>query len=112
MPDFAFQFDDAFAFSAKLAAAPRIVQTEMTRGIDRLTLQGEGFAKQAAPVKTGHLRRSITHTAATFGGGVARGTYGTATPYARYVEDGRGPVVARGRALRFQIGGRTIYAKR
>lgn len=34
------------------------------------------------------------------------------TPYLRWVLRGRGPVVARGRALRFVIGGRVIYRKR
>src|SRR5690606_8708354 len=99
--DFEFRFDDAKAFAARMDAAPQIVGDELTSGIDRLTLQGEAFTKAETPVRTGHLRRSIAHKPATFGGGVATGSWGTATPYARYVEEGRGPVVARGRALRF-----------
>lgn len=112
MADFEFRFDDAYRLAQRMAAAPQIVGEEMTRGIDRLTLQGEGFTKAETPVKTGHLRRSIAHKPATFAGGVATGSWGTATPYGRYVEEGRGPVVARGRALRFEIGGRVLYRKR
>lgn len=111
--DFEIRFDDAFAFAARTAAAPRIVAEEMTRGIDRLTIQGTAFTQLETPVRTGHLRRSIAHVPASFGGGMARGSYGTATPYARYVEEGRGPVVAGpGRMLRFTIGGRVLYRKR
>ncbi len=112
MTDLTFQFDDAHEFSAKLSAATGVVETEMVAATNRLTLQGERYAKQFAPVKTGHLRRSIAAEPATFGGGTVTGRYGTATPYARYVEYGRGPVVARGRALRLVIGGRVIFAKR
>lgn len=103
---------DFFALGSRYAGAERVVGNALTRGVDRITIAGEGFAKQEVGVRTGHLRRSIAHKPATFGGGVARGSYGTATPYARYHEEGRGPVVARGRALRFTIGGRTIYRKR
>lgn len=110
--DFEIRFDDAKAFAQRLQAAPEIVGDEMTQGIDRLTIQGEAFTKAETPVRTGLLRRSIAHKPATFGGGVATGSWGTATPYARYVEDGRGPVVARGRALRFTIGGTVFYRKR
>lgn len=110
--DFELRFDDAKAFAARMDAAPQIVGDELTQGIDRLTLQGEAFTKAETPVRTGLLRRSIAHKPATFGGGVATGSWGTATPYARYVEDGRGPVVARGRALRFVIGGTVFYRKR
>lgn len=111
--DFEFRFDDAFEFAARMNAAEQVVGDEMTQGIDRLTLQGEAFTKAETPVKTGHLRRSIAHQPATYGGGVATGSWGTATPYAPYVEDGRGPVVASpGKMLRFEIGGTVLYRKR
>jgi hypothetical protein len=111
--DFEFRFDDAKAFATRLNAAPQIVGEEMTKGVDRLTIQGEAFTKADTPVKTGNLRRSIAHKPATFGGGVARGSWGTATPYAKWVEEGRGPIVAGpGKVLRFEIGGTVLYRKR
>lgn len=100
-------------FVARMTNAERIVRDEMRTGIDRLTLQGERAAKQRAAVRTGHLRRSITHEPARFAGGTVTGRFGTATPYARYVEFGRGPVVAAsGKVLRFEIGGQVFYRKR
>jgi hypothetical protein len=99
-------------FGTRLQGAERIVGTALTRGVDRLTIAAEGFAKEGVGVRTGHLRRSIAHQPAVFAGGVATGSVGTNVPYARIHEEGRGPVVARGKALRFQVGGKTIYRKR
>lgn len=113
--DFEFQFDDAFAFAAKAAGATRIVGDEMTRGIDRLTIQGTAFTQMETPVRTGHLRRSIAHKPASFGGGLARGSYGTATPYGPHVEYGRRGIDAGpGRVLRFVPKGSStpIYRRR
>lgn len=110
MSDIEFRFDDAHDFAAKLAKAPKLVEREMVNATNRLTLQGEGFAKSVVPVKTGQLRRSIAAEPARFGGGTVTGRYGTATPYAKYVEFGRRGFSARpGRKLRFVIGGRVIY---
>lgn len=100
------------AFGGRMGGAERVVGNALTRGIDRLTIAAEGFAKEEVGVKTGHLRRSIAHRPATFAGGVATGSVGTNVPYARIHEEGRGPVVARGKALRFQVGGKTLYRKR
>ena len=110
--DLDFDASDIFELAARYGGAEQVVGSEMTSGIDRLTIQGEAIAKQGVGVRTGQLRRSIAHQPATYGGGVATGSWGTATPYARWHEEGRGPVVARGKALRFTIGGRTIYRKR
>jgi hypothetical protein len=113
--DIDFEFDDAFAFASRMAAAPRIVGDEMTRGIDRLTIQGVAFTQVETPVRTGHGRRSIAHKPATFGGGMARGSYGTSVPYMKWVEEGRGPIDAGpGRVLRFVPKGSStpIYRRR
>lgn len=107
-----FSFDDAHEFAAVLATAPSIVEREMVNAANRVALQGEAWAKAAAPVKAGHLRRSIAATPAVYAGGVVTATFGTATPYARHVEDGRGPVVAKKKALRFSIGGKVLFRKR
>ena len=115
MADFEFRFTDAFTFGKRMAAAPQIVSEELRSATDRLTLQGEALTKAETPVRTGHLRRSIAHKPAVFAGGTVTGSWGTATPYAPYVEEGRGPVVAGpGKVLRFVPKGsdRAIYRKR
>lgn len=112
---FEFRFDDGHAFARKMAKAPEIVGKEMTRAVDRLTVRGEGFTKVETPVRKGHLRRSIAHKTAVFAGGVARGSWGTATPYAIPVERGRkGFSAGPGKVLRFIPKGSTkpIYRKR
>lgn len=103
---------EVYAFGARMRGGEAVVRSEVGRSMDRLVIQGEGFAKQNAPVRTGHLRRSIAYEATSWAGATARAAWGTATPYAEWVENGRGPVVARGRALRFEIAGRVIYRKR
>lgn len=100
------------AFARRMAGSRAVVGEELARAVDRCTALGERESKGLVAVRTGHLRRSIAASRATFAGGVARGSWGTNVPYARHVEFGRGPVVARGRALRFAVGGRTIYRKR
>lgn len=98
-------------FAGRMARAQSIVREELVRSTDRITLQGVTIAQGLAPVRTGHLRRSIVHKPATFAGGTVTGSYGTATPYARRVEEGRGPIRARGKALRFEVGGKVVFAK-
>lgn len=115
MSDFQFQFDDAFQFGRRMATAPQVIGEELRRSTDRITLQGEAYTKAETPVRTGHLRRSITMKPATFAGGVVSGSWGTATPYGPMVEEGRGPVVASpGKVLRFIPKGSTtpVYRKR
>lgn len=99
-------------FARSYGNARTIIEEEMTNGVNRAAMAGEAQAKRVAPVKTGHLRRSITHTKASFAGGTATASYGTNVPYARWVEEGRGPVVAKGKALRFTIGGKVLFRKR
>lgn len=99
-------------FTDAMKKAEPILREEMLRATDRLTLKGESLAKVLAPVgRTGHLRRSIAAKPAVWAGG-ASGEYGTATPYAKYVEEGRGPVVpVNKKVLRFVIGGRAIFTR-
>lgn len=109
---FAVDASDFDRFGNRVQGAERIVGNVLTRGVDRLTIATEGFAKEGVGVRTGTLRRSLAHVPASFAGGVATGSVGTNVPYARIHEEGRGPVVARGKALRFTVGGKTIYRKR
>ena len=59
--DFEVRFDDAFRFATRMAQAPQIVGEEMTRSVDRITLQGERFTKVETPVRTGHLAHRARH---------------------------------------------------
>lgn len=115
MSDFEITFEDN-GMIEKLAASPEIVREELIFATDRITTEGVNYAKNQiianGSVVTSTLLRSIASTPATFAGGGVSGSFGTAVPYAKYVEFGRGPVVARGRALRFTVGGKTVYAKR
>ena len=99
------------ALSTKLEAAKPKIPAALVTGVTKGGLYVEGVAKGNAPVKTGHLRRSIVSQASAMAGG-AQARIGPSTPYARWVEEGRGPVVAHGKALRFSIGGQTLYRKR
>jgi len=117
--DLDFQFSDAYDMSARWARAPQITEREMVAATNRLTLQGERTAKQLAPVKTGNLRRAITASPATFGGGTVTGRWGVSVqskdgfPYHITAERGRrGFSASPGKVLVFTIGGRTIHTKR
>lgn len=99
-------------FAAKLAGAQSIIRQELTTGVNRTGAQGVARAQSLAAVKSGHMRRSITLTT-----GVMTAKYGpNATrngfPYPVAVEKGRrGFSARRGRYLRFEIGGRVIFAR-
>jgi hypothetical protein len=98
---------------ARMQQAPQIVKEEMIRGVNEMAMAGQAQAMKLVGVKTGHLRRSITTTKATFAGGTVTASYGTNVPYARFHEEGRGPIVARpGRVLRFTINGKVLFRKR
>jgi hypothetical protein len=102
---------DVLRLAGKLDGADRVIQRHLVAGVTKAGLLVEGRAKGNAPVKTGTLRRSITTRATSLGSG-AQAIVGTNVPYAKWVEEGRGPVVARGRALRFEAGGTVIFRKR
>ena len=99
------------ALAAKLEGAKPKLEAALLDGVTAGGQYVEGVAKGTAPVKTGHLRRSIVSQASAVAGG-AQALIRPTTPYAEWVEKGRGPVVARGRALRFTINGKVLYRKR
>lgn len=81
--------------------------------LSRIALTVEGAAKKEAPVKTGTLRRSITHSVEAT---KLRARIGTNISYARAVHDGvrATTITAKDRNgrrgyLKFKIGGRTLY---
>jgi len=85
---FAVDVSQLVTLSKRYAAAGPIVQDELVNAGERSALAIEGLAKRYAPVDTGTLRRSITHEAKPYAGGV-RATAGTNVPYAEAVEKGR-----------------------
>ncbi|AQT78325.1 hypothetical protein B1R94_02345 [Mycolicibacterium litorale] len=72
-------------------------------------------ARQDVPVKTGNLGRSIREGEIRFvGPAVVQGSVEATAPYAAAVHEGSRAHVIRPRtakALRFEIGGRTVFAK-
>jgi HK97 gp10 family phage protein len=99
------------SFVTRYRNAPRIISDEMRQAGAEVGTMVERAAKGYAPVKTGHLRRSITHSV-TASSMVTTTKIGTNVPYAKYVEFGRGPITAApGRVLRFEIGGVVLFRK-
>lgn len=89
-----------------------IVQDEQKRAGDRSGLAVMRRAQGKVRVKTGHLRRSVTFTT-TVQGFAVETKVGTNVPYGRYLDEGtraHGPV--RARVLVFQVGGKTVFARR
>ncbi len=74
---------------ALLAIAPELVTQETKKAMDQARLTLEAEAKRLVPVKTGHLRRSITSETRPLNGGVV-GIVGTNVKYASFVEFGTG----------------------
>lgn len=77
----------------QIAAGLRTAASMLRSGeaIRRATLLAERNVKQETPVKTGHLRRSITHRFLS----TSRGVVGTNLSYARAVHQGRRAVTIR-----------------
>ena len=72
--------DNSKEVSAEIKAA-------LLRGLEKVGLVAEGYAKKLAPVDTGNLRNSITHEVVEDENAVY---IGTNTEYAAYVELGTG----------------------
>jgi hypothetical protein len=96
----------------RFTGAEAIIGRELVTMVDRLTIPAATEAKRHWGVRTGTGRRAMTHEPARRAGGTVVGAFGNNVPYARIHNDGRGPVVARGRALRFTIGGQVLFRKR
>lgn len=102
MSDFTFEFMDAFEFAQQMAAAPQVVETEITTATNRVAIYGMGVSIRSTPFATGNLRRGHALKPVSYSGGTATGGWGNAVPYAQAVDEGRGPVVAKNaKALAF-----------
>lgn len=112
MSAFTIDTDAVELLQRALAGAEPVIRQEMVAGMQRVALTVEGTWKRLAPVRTGHYRRSVTQNVVALGASIVA-RIGTNVPYAIYVEEGRGPIVARpGRWLRFTIGTEVFYRKR
>ncbi|MRG98214.1 HK97 gp10 family phage protein [Polyangium spumosum] len=76
-------------------------------GLEDLAKLGAMEAKRLVPKKSGALQKSIDVERAGPKVSLVAGA-----EYAHWVEHGRGPVVAKGKALRFVVNGETIFRKR
>lgn len=108
-----------------IAARPRLEYTPIPAAGERAARLAEPTmrrlganitkaAKARVNVRTGRLRNSIGDQTRVSGTQVVTEVYATAR-YAGYVHDGTRPheiVPRRAKALRFEIGGRVIFAKR
>ena len=61
------------------------ISSAISRGLEKIGLAAEGYAKKLAPVDTGRLRNSVTHAVVD---GEQAVYIGTNVEYARYVELG------------------------
>lgn len=78
----------------RVANKLRKVLNDKRQKMQRVVLAGEAIAKREAPVKTGHLRRTITSRVERGGD---RGVIGTNAPHARSVHEGSRPHTIRPR---------------
>jgi hypothetical protein len=81
------------------------------QALSRVLAVVEGNVKRHTPVKTGNLRRTITHRVERPG---VRGVVGTNASYARPVHEGSRAHLIRPRrasVLRFKVGSKIIYSK-
>jgi HK97 gp10 family phage protein len=83
---------DLQRFASCYSRASGAIHDEMRTTMNDSVLLIENRGKANAPVKTGTLRRSITHQVGGAGGSV-RGIVGTSVPYAKYVHEGTAPHV-------------------
>lgn len=102
-----------YTFTLDHGAVERDAQLIMARKAASLTRRISAQAKADVPVLTGNLGRSIEEDPLqVVGMTVKTGVTATAN-YAAAVHDGTRPHIIRprhGRALKFQMGGRTIFA--
>lgn len=102
--------------TARFADAPRKVRLVVREWAAEITREGAESIRVLTPVRTGRLQRSIRAYTDQAGSDIALMRISTSVPYAPYVEMGTKahtiyPRKAGG-VLVFQIGGRTVFARR
>lgn len=94
-----------------LKIAPAVLEEASVEAMQKSVLLVEADVKALTPRVTGRLFSSIGHAVDPTVGKL-RGSVGTAVNYAPYVEEGRGPIVAKAKALRFRgRDGKIIYRR-
>jgi hypothetical protein len=98
-------------FTARLADLEALRKLQ-ARALTRIVLVVHGGTQQDAPVRSGHLRRTLTHRVEA---NASRGVIGTNARYARTVHEGSKPRVILPKSptgvLVFTIGGKKIFAR-
>jgi hypothetical protein len=102
--------DGLTATISSLEVLPVAVDAEAERALRTSLLLVEAEVKSLTPRKTGRLFSGWE----TSMRGTTVGIVANRVSYARYIEEGTGPheIVAKGNALRFTVGGQTIFRKR
>lgn len=95
-------------FAEAMAAAPGVLQAEMTEASDDLLTRGQGYARDNAPRKSDALADSIV---IIDGPNASGGAYGSDLIYAWMREEGGTIVPKKGQFLVFEIGGRLVFAR-
>ena len=96
-------------FAEAMAAAPGVLQAEMTEASDDLLTRGQGYARDNAPKgETLALSDSIV---ILDGPNASGGAYGSDLIYAWQREEGGTIVPKKGQFLVFEIGGRLVFAR-
>lgn len=91
--------------------APTIIRDEYTTGMNRSTLRVQKAATDRIKHKSGKLGRSWTRQVRV-SANTLLGIVTNTAKHARWVEYGRGPVVARrAKVLRFEIDGQVLFRK-
>lgn len=116
--------DASYTFNLDRGVVEREAQLIMARKAASLTRRISAQAKANVPVKTGNLGRSIQEDPLQVVGMTVRTGVTATADYAAMVHDGTRPHIIRPRstgmgphpegapgALKFQIGGRTIFAR-
>lgn len=94
--------------------APQAMRRELRAATNQLAAEGAAAAISIAPRDTGFLAGQIKPDPARFVGDMVIGGYTSNAEYGIYVEEGRGPVVAKkGRFLKF-VGrdGKLVFVRR
>ena len=82
---------NAQQFVAAVLRAQAEMDTRNRKLITKIVIKAEANSKRVTPVRTGHLRRSLTHRVVSN----TEGRVGTNVNYARYVHDGTRRMAAR-----------------
>lgn len=95
-----------------LGAAPGLLKAEQDVALTRAGLEVEAAVKSRTPYRTRRLFSSIAALPAASFNNASEVRIGTQVEYAGWVEEGRGPIVAKNvKALRFNPGGGFIFRR-